>query len=462
MQSHTRLQSDKKPAREPLPGRALVFTYRRLNRFLHALADRSLEGPHTFCSSWPGLEPINLQENFNRYYRGGRLNTALSDEDYHQIISRSCVLRLLPASQAHQMVSAMYRVLDEVVDRASPDYHISVTVDNYMTDLLCRLCSARGAKLINLAASCVPNSILVTAYGEHNLVRQPSEQEVESALTAFLDDNQLITYGYETRYSFRRHLKIWLTWWAKCAYFRLAGWLRNDPLNFRYLMGSLPARDGNSSLWSYRCIHYVDQDWRERLGRASKPALFFPLSYTPEASTSYWLRDLRYIDYEHFVLQACRSLCEHYQLVVKEHWSCQGARRWPFYEKLKSIPGIILVPAGVPSRLVMAQVERVLTGAGMTPLEAALRGKKVATLDKPYYYVDGFFANLGSADQVASLPQILESFEPPPPTHANRRLLVERVLQCTLQGHFIADSRLDSEANYETASQSLIDYLRTV
>src|SRR5881396_2026238 len=93
-------------------GRALVFTYRRLNRFFHEVADRTFDGEITYCSSWPGLEEINLQTDFYKFYADGGRVQGLSDAEYEDIVTRSCVLRLLRKTQAMRMVTAMYRVID--------------------------------------------------------------------------------------------------------------------------------------------------------------------------------------------------------------------------------------------------------------------------------------------------------------------------------------------------------------
>jgi hypothetical protein len=224
-------------------------------------------------------------------------------------------------------------------------------------------------------------------------------------------------------------------------------------------MGSLPARDGQSSLWGYRCTRFFDADWAELLAASTKPALFVPLGYTPEASVNYWLRDTRYIDYENFIVDLCTSLSGTYQVLVKEHWAALGARRWRFYQRLKAIPGVVVVPANVNSREVMRRVERVLVGAGSAGIEAALRGKRVVTLDRAYYHVDGHFLTLGSVDRIAELPTLLESFQFSPTTEASQRRIVRRVLEGTLVGHMLPDGRIDTEENFVATSRSLTTYL---
>src|SRR5262249_41452154 len=135
---------------------------------------------------------------------------------------------------------------------------------------------------------------------------------------------------------------------------------------------------------------------------------------------------------------------------------------WPFYRRLKEIPGVVLVPPEINSRLVMQKVDRVLVGAGTTGIEAALRGKRVATLDRPYYFLENYYLNIGSADCIRQLPQMIESFQPPPNTETNRRRLVTRLLEPTLIGHLLPGVAINREENFRTTSESLKGYLSLV
>jgi hypothetical protein len=442
---------------DKIPGRALVFTYRRLNRFLHQVAERTFEGPVTCCSSWPGLEPVNLQDRFYVHYREQR---PAPEPDMEEIVTRCCVLRLLPKQQAVRMAHAMYWTIDELTDQVRPDFLFTVMVDNYMTDLLARICRRKGARRVMLAAGCVPDTIIVTAYGEFNKVRDPPESEVEQALLRFSDDGQRVVYDRPfSGYGPWTHLKICATWWAKAVSFRAAGAMLGDPLNFRFLMGSLADRDGQSSPWGYRCTRYFDAAWEERVRASGKPKLFIPLAYTPEAPVQYWPRDLRYIDYESFILETCRSLARTHLVLVKEHWSALGVRLWRFYEALSAIEGVVLIPAEVNSRQVMSMSDGVLVGGGTAGIEAAVRGKRVVTLERPYYFLDGHYLELGSSKRIGELPELLESFSPPPLTPEGQRAVVRRALEPTLRGHFLPGPDIDTEENYRNSTESLKVYL---
>lgn len=81
------------------------------------------------------------------------------------------------------------------------------------------------------------------------------------------------------------------------------------------------------------------------------------------------------------------------------------------------------------------------------------------TLEKPYYYLEGHYLSLGTANRIEELPTALESFEPLPPTEANQLKIVRRMLQSTLVGHMSPDAFIDTEENLTTTSNSLKAYL---
>jgi len=200
----------------------------------------------------------------------------------------------------------------------------------------------------------------------------------------------------------------------------------------------------------------VHMDWEVKIERASQPVLFIPLSYIPEATTNYWLRDLRYLDYDNFIEKLCSSLEGTYTIAIKEHWYCRGVRSVNFYKRLLKLPNVILIHPEVNSRQVFKKVERVLVGGGTSGLEAALRGKRVVTLTKPYYYLENYFVHVKDYDQaLADLPSLIEGFQPPRDLEQMQRQLARRVLASTLPGVTEVCPQLDSEENYQVLGRSL-------
>ncbi|MEQ9667162.1 capsular polysaccharide export protein, LipB/KpsS family [Coleofasciculus sp. G2-EDA-02] len=451
--------------KKKINGNVLVYTRPRLNIFLKKVANHLFDREIIAFSDFPGLEKINLMNTFYKYYKLNTTEQHITTHDMCQIITRCRVLRLLPTQQAERMVHAMYQVITELIEKYNPSYFMSQSVDNYILDIFYRVCERHGVFTIMLCGGSIPNTIIVTRYGEKNKVRTPTEAEIDSALKILLDDNHRITYSQKFYgYSFFDHFRNFVQWWLKYLVFKILSWVKADPLNYRYLAAFFHTLDqGQTDLSNYQGIDLFESDWEYRLGKASpKPSLFIPLAYVPEMTVDYWLKDLTFLRYEEFIINLCKKLSCQYLLVIKEHWAMLGIRRTEFYQKLKSIPNLILVPADVNSRTVMKHLDIVLVGAGTAGIEAAIRGKRVITMCTPYYYLNGYYLCLNKAEQIEELPKYLESFIPPPITKNSQQNLVHSLLESTISGSILLNSQLNTEENIQTTSESLKEYLLTL
>jgi Capsule polysaccharide biosynthesis protein len=441
---------------DKIVGRALVCTRPIIGRTFHEVAARVFEGSvHFFSDFVPSLEANDLRRSFYRHYRQQNVSSGLGDID--QILARDRLLRLLPRGQALRMIHAMRLALEGLLDHTEPDYVLTMAVDCYTLDLLHRLCRERGITSIGMISAPVEGLTLITSYGEFRQVRDPEDREIDTVLAAFLDDDRRVLYGQRfPRYSAMQHARACAQHWSKVLGFQILRHVTGDPLNFRYL-SRIRSRTGWRDPFSYPDGLTFDQTWESK-AESGHPTLFVPLAHWPEASTDYWLRDLRCVNYETFILEVCTVLAPYYRLLVKEHWSLIGQRPTAFYRALRAIEGVILVPAEVNSRVVMRSTERMLVGAGMAGFEGALRGKRVATLDTPYYDVDGVFLKLGSADAIRALPATLEAFKPPPTTLALQRRMMRRLLAATITG-YVGHGPRDEEENWNNVAAGLIAYI---
>jgi hypothetical protein len=443
------------------PGNALVYTRRRMSTFFHKVATRTFEGSITYCSDWPRLERVNLMDRFYEHYRSGRPCGELEVNSIPEIICRCRLLRRLPHAQAVAMVHAMASAIVDLIDRARPTYLLTLFADNYVTDILIKLCRGRGIRTAEIGAGVIRNTILLSAYGEYNKARDPSAEEIDEAISSLMQKNGRVTYAIDfDGYTLRGHIRNVGFWWTRSLLYATFRSLGHCPLNFKFLVDSPRIGQGHKSLLNYPAMFYFHSDWERRIGSSTKPLLFIPLAFTPEASTDYWLHDVRFIEYERFMGELCEYLARQYQIVVKDHWAMLGQREVSFYQRLGSIPDAVMVPPAVNSRAVMERVDRVLVGAGTAGIEAALRGKRVVTLCVPYYYVEGHYLAISSADEIESLPERLEQFMPPESSVDVRRRLAARVLESTIPGNIVLTKDLNSDENCDVTSQGLRSYLK--
>jgi hypothetical protein len=447
----------------PIPGNVLTFLPRRMDRFFGGVTEQAFAGRKTYFCNRSGIAGENIQLELGRRFRTADpgQHPAFQPDDYTEIIARDRVLRTLPVDRALRMIHAMWDLLGDLLDRSDPRYCFSLIVDHYMLDLLARQCRARGIRLCMCCSGVVQNTMIMTTYGEYQHVRDPSEEDLDRAIARLSDDGEQVTYAASPKpYSTGRHLVRAAKWWGNHAAFSAMGLIGGDRLNYRYLCATSPSIYPESAWTGSLCQRYFDPQWSQRISRSDRPPLFIPLGFTPEATTDYWLRDLRYLNYEQFITDAAARLSEDFLVVVKDHWAALGKRPWQFYRALSQLPGVVVVPAEVKSRQVMQRVKHMLVGAGTAGIEGALRGIKVATLDRPYYHRETTYLNLCSADRVAELPQLFSRFAAPQPSRALRREVVRRMLEPTLVGSQLPPM-INRPDNLETTARSLRIYLDT-
>ena len=372
-----------------IQGKVLVFACRRQTKFFFEVAQRTFDGEIICYSDWPsdagGRRYSNLMPSFYEHYNNGERSKQLTEEDIKQIVYRCRVLRALSYEKATRMVHSMYLTVEKLVDDHQPDYFVSRSVDYYVLDILCRVCKRFNVASITLIGGSISNTIIVTRYGEYNFVRKPDEKEVERTLEKLLDNDSLISFGKKIkRYTFKEHALAFANFWFKNVAFKILSLLCRDPLNYRFLSSFTYAEEGYQHSFYNFSFPQFNSNWENELDESTRQVLYIPLSHIPECTTDYWLEDVNMIrDYEEFILGLCDQLSSHFTLLIKEHWSMMGRRKASFYNSLKEIPGVILVPSEINNRKVIQKIDKILLGVGTSGIEAALRGKCVVTLGLP-------------------------------------------------------------------------------
>ena len=136
----------------------------------------------------------------------------------------------------------------------------------------------------------------------------------------------------------------------------------------------------------FRAVRAKFADWRYLSDPpGSRPFLFFPLHFQPEASTL--IHGSYFEDQIPVVRNLARSLPAGWELVVKEHFWMRGQRHLEFYRELRTIPNLRLLPFSVSTNKLIMEAEVVAVIAGTPGLEAALIGKPVLMFgDYPWDY----------------------------------------------------------------------------
>lgn len=384
---------------------------------------------------------VSITGDFYRVLRGkdaGRIALdALGSEACQEVIARCRFLKTLDSGLALGMIGAMWKVLDDVVERERPDVVLSCVVDRYLLDVLDRVLARRGIKYVGLAVSPTPDQVMFMAKGEYLPVREPSDEEVDRTIERIVAPTFRPAYlPLRPRYDFRHFVRIYahftLRW---LAFEALRRWERN-PLDFRYRSACSIAPGYRVRVEDWAVMRHLDQAWETKLQAvAHDRRVFLALSVTPEAAISYWIQHLDLIDEDVVFERTVQVLAAAgYHIFVKDHPSQFAFRKRELVERLAEIPGVTFVPYDVTAKTLIDRCKTTLTLTGTVGFEAMMAGRCAVVAASAYYVADPYFVTLDSLAGISDLPGRIERFQMPRDLVAARRAVMHRLLRSCVPG----------------------------
>jgi hypothetical protein len=418
-----------------------VLTRPFSTKAFHFICERAFpDATVSYASDWRGVEDVWLMDVFYRVYRSRVATEALleqmdvGDAVVADIVQRCRLLRTLPADKARRMVAAMWHAAESYLDTHDPDLLLTVHIDCYVYDVMARVQTRRGRPYLAAADS------MLHDYGEVNyrflpfLVREPDESEVE-AIVARIQPTKFRP-AYLTDSFFRgdypyRFVHLYLRHKARRAWFFAQRLLRRDPLNFHLnvVTGMVCSR-----LDYLTTAKYFHTDWRDRLTSSTRPVVFAPLQFYPEARYDYSPLPHELKDIPTLTIRLAELLSKDYTVVFKEHPAAYGSRDPEFYRRLAAFPGTVLVPPFVSPHEVTQYAECVITPGGTVGLETTIRGGRVITIGRPYYYVPGAMEVIETNEDLATLPELLRVRPPIGNVEETARAVIRVMLSQLLPG----------------------------
>lgn len=336
----------------------------------------------------PGTE--DTRARFYHYW-GNRVDfPGLSEKEIEDVISRCRLLRNLHRSDALRMLHAMAHTLHEYFEANKPDLVLSHLVDEYITHLVSILAARRGIRYIAYVYSYFSGyvQVLEGRDGSPLKFRTPSAEESAAICAKYSVGDFRQDYAQRPKGTRFRQFKGILRYNLKLAYFRLMRLIENDPLNMHYLITPYVAEHRRMSDLPDSDVFAAD--WRTRLVSArgnGQTTLFMPLAFFPEAAIDYWVNDTSIIDYEAKTIEIVGILAQSYCVVIKEHPHMVGSRNPAFYDRLKGIANVLMVPPDEHGTSLIVLTDATIVGAGSAGVEAGLRNKPVFTYcDTSYWF----------------------------------------------------------------------------
>lgn len=352
----------------------------------------------------PGTE--DTRRRFYELLAKGARCDALDAADEEDVRLRCRLLRNLSTDQALAMMHAMAIIIEETLDRLRPKVIVGHLVDEYIQHLFALLGGKRNIRFVNYFASYFAGHVQLTqhAYGAPFDIYEPSDAQVDKALATIQQPKFRQNYNQNSGYALSRHVWGMMRYRVKLAAFWAKSVLERDPWNLHYAITPYIAE--RRRLRDFPRPAHFDNQWastlRELASRRPGPIVYLPLSYFPEATSDYWVSNLKILDYDARMLEAARALTRGNEgiVVVKEHLHMMGARDGRLYAELQRIPNVVNVPPLEFSNIVLDACDAVVMGGGSIGIEATARGKPVFSYCESSYWFKPSRAQLLDIDAI--------------------------------------------------------------
>lgn len=182
-----------------------------------------------------------------------------------------------------------------------------------------------------------------------------------------------------------------------------------------------------------------------------RPFVYFPLHFQPEASTG--AKGRHFVEQREAVALISQSLPSNWLLVVKEHphqYRRLYARQNYFWQRIASIPNVVVVSHDVDSRTITEKSEGIVSiSHSSIATEAWVAGKRVVFLG------DSHLREAPGISTASSLEELRSVWESPPPKKSLHDILgyLRRVEASTIEGTLYGSAWYLSESEQSEINQ---------
>lgn len=383
-----------------------------------------------FANHCEETDNTNLTKYFECYYKTGLPNSYQCNSKDQEHIKRCRFLRELPESEAYLFLLSMKQAWLDVLSETKPKAVISEAIDSYVISTLEENCKKLDIQFIGLVASFINGYFRITKYGELNISRQPSLEEIDIAIEMLLKENYKPSF-------LSKNIKIKT----------LENWTKNIARYFinriKIVLPKLWKRNHihGSFITSRKNLHFIprfflgDNSWKDKVKHNNLPIIFIPLQHVPEATIDYWCSNLELINYESCLIGLIEKHNESFTFLIKEHPNIIGFRHPRLYSKLKSLKNTIIIPTKESATHITKICDAVLVWTGSVGFEAALRGKPVITMCDSYYIFGDFFKVISNKTDTKILLDFITEMGEGIITQETQRSMVKHLLSGLLKGN---------------------------
>jgi len=397
----------------------MIFTRRNTTNRWRYIAERlEFSGETKIVGLLDDGCDINAMPTFYAHYRSQNhhnwLLDSIGEAACQEIIQRCRLLRNLDREVALRFISSMWRTLEQTIEQLKPEIVLSFMVDFYPVDILQRLLERRQIPFFGLSGGILKDQTIVSVLGEYNFLHKPTSEELEQAFIEITAPTFAPSVVVSKKYNLSRFVTTKLTWHARHLLLNALRIFQRDPLNPEYLTTPKSGDDYYIRWRDWQVIQYMDHQWEEKL--TSVPfdkRVFVGLQYYPEATTDYWVKDVRLANCIQAMTEIARVLTNHgFTIFLKDHPVMFGLRRKEMYQSLSHLSHVVFVPYEVKSQELIDRCKTTFTWTGTIGIQVALAGR-CPVVTTTYYRTNEDFICLNTWEDIVSLPERIDQFQLP-------------------------------------------------
>tara|TARA_B110000003_G_scaffold217114_1_gene216580 strand:+ start:580 stop:1803 length:1224 start_codon:yes stop_codon:yes gene_type:complete len=346
-----------------------------------------------------------------------------NDETLLQIIRNCRVLRRFPYNDSIKLINftidSFYKFkLNKY------DYIISLTVDNYILDVICRLCELENNKFIGLVNSPIPGYIRHTKFGEFNHgINGPNFEKIQTFYSEKMRPTHYILL--------KGRIKIELI---------IKDWLRSKLFYLKNIFG-------DKSYHTYANIYfYQNLKNNFKYKEITKPPdeyIFIPLQCTPECTLDYWSPIRSDNNYEKFIINYIYNNSD-INFIIKEHPAMAGKRDNHFYKKVSGFKNCEFVNMNSDSSKWAEKSTMTLIRTGTIGIESFLTNNKILVVGPlPYYFI-------GCSVEKIKLGEVVK------PSEKNINTVIQNLKNCLIPGNILLKRTFTGKYTYDKGSIKLL------
>lgn len=326
----------------------------------------------------------------------------LDEKTLNDVILRCRYLSGINNKRARENVRKMWFAIDKFLTAHSPELVVLQAVDNYVPDLVCRLCAKKRIPCFQPRRSPLDGLVRITNALDHPKMRVVEEDEVLAAIEKFRSAFKASYQKTKKRTKSQILVKL-VRELGKKVLFEYWKIRFSDPRSFHY-NAVLPNENAITitSLKQLSANSFYDQSMVQiqETTKRYKSVVFWPLAMCPESAICYMNKDCRLSDYKAVINKVTSTLPKDVLLIVKEHPSAVGFRTISHYDGIVNNQNILFASMDISTGKLIEISDKILINTSSTTgMEGAVLGKPVLSLGSCHYAMQGIVHNIDDFDQ---------------------------------------------------------------